>query len=306
MTGSEALSLSLMAGLTVFLAVAGLVAGLERARLAWELRVGRAGGAGTSVPRRGRSPENGPGARPAVKARGGLVPHRARRLLPAVAGAASGAAALLAGMPLTAAAGLGLGTALLAGTLGRDRARRRQDLADEVLEQHLGRFANALRSGATPVQALETLSREAAGPWADAWQQVLVAGRAGVPLERAVGSLAGRFGRRAVAELAQALAVHRLAGGDVVPVLDVLRASLRDRRALRGEIRARSAEARTSALVLTAIPLVLAAYYAALQPDLLRVLLDSPVGAAALGLSTLAWAAGTWLLGRLTDAEEAG
>jgi tight adherence protein B len=137
--------------------------------------------------------------------------------------------------------------------------RRRREAADveTALPDLLERVAGELRAGAAPLVAL----REAAGGAdlavplrADLARVVARAERDGLSL--AVAAWAQERPLPAVAAVAAALEVAVGAGGPAVPALDGLAAGLRDRRDAIAEIAALSAQARLSAIVVGAAPVV--------------------------------------------------
>jgi tight adherence protein B len=175
--------------------------------------------------------------------------------------------------------------------------RRREAAIIAALPDVLERVAGGLRTGAAPLGALA----EAAGS-ADLPEPL--AADLGLVLDQAAeGGLAAALGRwaderplPAVAAVAAALEVAVSAGGPAAPAMDGLAAGLRDRHDAAAEVAALSAQARLSAIVVGAAPLVSLALSLLVDPRVAPTLLGTEVGRACLlaGM-TLEGLAGLWM-----------
>lgn len=169
----------------------------------------------------------------------------------------------------------------------RGQASRRR------LAEWLAAAGGYLRAGATLPQALRWLADGAD----DGGEPLL---RAAARAERgdwagALEELAGELAAEDAAGLRAAVEVHRLTGGQLGPILERWAEACRDALEREAELRARTAEARGSALVLALTPLGMAGYVAAFHPGMWRAL-----GESGLGLPALAYAAVSWLAGVAT------
>ncbi len=171
--------------------------------------------------------------------------------------------------------GLGRWGRRLAGRLKRSRAG--VDEADHAAL--LEAMARALRSGlSTRAALLEAAQAEAARP---AGAELARAGRgleAGAALAEVVDDWmnADPGGARLLAATAVGLGAEL--GGAQARSLDAAAASLRDRAQLQREVRALTSQARASAWVMVLAPVAFAAYTAATDHQVARVLLASPIG----------------------------
>lgn len=136
-------------------------------------------------------------------------------------------------------------------------SRRRDAAIVAALADVLERVAGGLRAGAAPLGALAEAAEGADVPEPLAADLALVINRA------EEGGLAAALGRWAaerplpvVAAAAAALEVALTAGGPAAPALDGLAVGLRDRHDAAAEVAALSAQARLSAIVVGAAPLV--------------------------------------------------
>jgi tight adherence protein B len=114
--------------------------------------------------------------------------------------------------------------------------------------------------------------------------------RLGAPVEAALRAEAQRVGSADFELLVTTIALQRETGGNLAASLLTLDETLRQRRLLVLKGRAMSAEARTSALIIGAMPFAMAALMAAVSPDYLTPLFTTRLGKAlvAAGLASLA------------------
>jgi tight adherence protein B len=135
---------------------------------------------------------------------------------------------------------------------------RRSDAAiAAALPDVLERVAGGLRAGATPLGALTEAAQGADLPEPLAADLARLIGRAEEGgLEGALERWAGERPLPVVAASAAALEVAVSTGGPAAPALDNLAGGLRDRHDAAGEVAALSAQARLSAVVVGAAPLV--------------------------------------------------
>jgi tight adherence protein B len=112
----------------------------------------------------------------------------------------------------------------------------------------------ALRAGRSVPQALGYASTETPSPLGTALADVVDEVHLGVPVEAAVGGWARAVGTDDARLLAGVLALHRRSGGDLPSVLDQVRATLSERRAASREVRALTAQARMSGVILGLLP----------------------------------------------------
>jgi len=174
---------------------------------------------------------------------------------------------------------------------------------EDALPAMLEAVAGSLRAGSSMLQALAAAVEDAPGLLGAELHEVVVRAERGSPLDAELERWVERRPvpgiRLAVAALA--LAVHT--GGPQARALDAVAASLRDRGAVRREASALAGQARASAMVMAAVPLVFACLAATLDPRVGHVLTATPMGLACLGGGLLLdGVAGVWMA-RITRAD---
>ncbi|HNJ98023.1 MAG TPA: type II secretion system F family protein [Ilumatobacteraceae bacterium] len=140
------------------------------------------------------------------------------------------------------------------------------------------------------VPAARTSQLGAADDWARVLDHLAAEVRTGASLAGALGSLAHDD-----AVIVHALVTAHTVGGPVAATLDGAGSTLRERIALRADARAHSSAARLSAALLTALPVLFAAWMAATSASV-RAVWAAPVGVACGGLGVVLNSAGwVWM-----------
>jgi tight adherence protein B len=201
-----------------------------------------------------------------------------------------------AGDTATDRAGLAVESRLM--RLARRWKRRRSEVAVEAaLPDVLDRMASNLRAGAPPLVGLAQAGAGADLPEALVVDLVRTTERAeNGGIGEALQAWAGECGLPAVAAAAGALEVAVSAGGPAAAALEGLAAGLRDRHDAAAEIAALSAQARLSAVVVGAAPVVSLALSLLADPRVARTLVGTAAGRSCLGAGiALEVAAALWM-----------
>lgn len=185
-------------------------------------------------------------------------------------------------------------------TVRAARARRLR-LFEEQFEQAAATMANSLRAGQSLAQAMAAVEREYGPPLGTEFRQALQEYQAGLPLIEAIDGIRRRVPCQEAAFFVRALAIHGVTGGNVAGVLTNVSRIIRQRRLLRGEVAAKSGEARLTAVVLATLPGLLAGYLFIVDRDMLAPLLTTTLGRAGLVYAILSWMAGVAIINRLAS-----
>jgi tight adherence protein B len=156
----------------------------------------------------------------------------------------------------------------------------------------LDMIVRSVKVGIPVLGAIGTVAREAPEPTAGEFRRLGNDLAIGVPLDQAVTKMGARNDLSEYRFFATALALQAQTGGALSETLDNLSDVIRKRIALKERGLALSAEARTSALVLGGLPVVMGAALWALNPSYMGVLLDSNVGQKILGAALLSLSCG--------------
>jgi tight adherence protein B len=207
-----------------------------------------------------------------------------------------------AALAIAAVAGPIAGVAGGAAVVGVDRAmrHRRRSLADRSRQEQLpdaaAALAAGLRAGLSLPQALAYARDEAAPPLAADLSELVGAVELGTPVGEALAAWADAIGSDDARLIAGVLDVHRRSGGDLPAVLDGVVATLRERRAAIREVRALTAQARLSGLILGTLPIGFFGFLLLTSRTEMLAAISTPLGrtAVAVGIA-LELAAFLWI-----------
>lgn len=138
----------------------------------------------------------------------------------------------------------------------RQQTVRLNKFSDQLGDM-LNLMVNGLRAGYSTVQAIEAVSRELPAPISDEFHRVVQEMQIGVSMERALDNLLRRIPSEDLDFVITAINVQREVGGNLSEILDTISFTIRERVRIKGEIRVMTAQVRTSATVLSLIPVFL-------------------------------------------------
>jgi tight adherence protein B len=162
-------------------------------------------------------------------------------------------------------------------------------------------LARSVHSGATLVDAVREGADSLDEPSAGALHVVGGAVARGFPVDEALAEWAERERLDGVDLLVTAARLGHRHGGDLALALDAAAVSLLDRAEVADEARALSAQARSSAVVLVALPPFGAACFCLLDPAVAATLLSTPFGWCCIVLGAALDGVGAWLMRRMVD-----
>jgi tight adherence protein B len=171
-------------------------------------------------------------------------------------------------------AGLGgfvLGAWLPYWLIGRKRQRRREQFEAQFPDA-LESLARMMRAGHPLASAFEVLGAEVPAPLGAEFRRMADERRLGAPLDEVMESFVARVRVDEVRLFVAATLLQARTGGRLTEVLERLAETLRESAALRGEVRALSAQGKMTGTVLTLLPLGIATMLYVTAPDFLSVL----------------------------------
>ncbi|MCW2700261.1 MAG: flpB [Blastococcus sp.] len=199
-------------------------------------------------------------------------------------------AGVVVGLLLAAAAPLG------AKLLLKFRASRRQAAFADQLDDSLQLMAGSLRAGHSLLRAVDSVSQEADTPTSEEFSRIVNETRVGRDLNDALDEVAARMGSDDFVWVAQAIAIHREVGGNLAEVLDAVSHTIRERNAIRRQVKALSAEGKLSAVVLMALPFGVTGFISLTNPAYLSRFTESFMGYAMLAVAAfMLLVGGLWL-----------
>ena len=159
------------------------------------------------------------------------------------------------------------------------RARRLEDQLADVLSI----LASSLRAGYSFLQALDTVAKEIPEPGASEFNRTVAEIRLGRPVDEALNAMAARVGSEDFHWAVMAVNIQREVGGNLAEILDTVSDTVRERQALRREVRVLTTEGRLSMYVLIGLPILFGLYLFAVKREYLSLLVTSRPGLIMLG-----------------------
>jgi tight adherence protein B len=183
------------------------------------------------------------------------------------------------------------GLAVLPWMVLQQRHRKRIEHIEQQLDGWLLILANSVRVTPALAEALRSSAELIGPPISQELEQLEKEVRLGTPVDEAVLNMSRRIDSRMVSGALAALLVARQTGGDLAPVLERTAGALREMNRLEGVLRAKTAEGRQQAYVLSAIPFVLLGAIHWIDPEWLGPLTTTTLGLVVSGVATALWLA---------------
>ena len=185
--------------------------------------------------------------------------------------------------PLALVCATVLGGVLPVVMLNLRRVRRRIELSKQ-LPDAIDLMVQSLRAGHPINPAFNVIAQEMPDPIATELGLVADAISYGDDLATAIEEMAGRIGLEDFNYLAVAITIQHSTGGNLATVLESLSGVIRDRFAMERKIKALSAEGRITAIVVSLVPVFLAAFLHFSTPSYYADVADDPLFAPLLAL----------------------
>jgi tight adherence protein B len=176
------------------------------------------------------------------------------------------------------------------------KAGRRQAAFADQLDDSLQLMAGSLRAGHSLLRAVDAVSQDAPSPTAEEFARIVNETRVGRDLGDSLDEVAARMGSDDFTWIAQAIAIHREVGGNLAEVLDAVGQTIRERNAIRRQVKALSAEGKLSAIVLMSLPFGIIGFISMTNPGYLEGFTESAMGFGMLGVAAVMMTlGGFWL-----------
>ncbi len=166
------------------------------------------------------------------------------------------------------------------------RRSRRQALMGEQLIDAVAGMGAALRAGLSLERALRFAAQEAESPLDESLGRFITDIDLGEPMGHALERWAQADGTADARLLAGVLRLDRRSGGDLPRILDQVASTLRERREAEGEVRALTAQARLSGLILGLLPIGFFLFLLVTSTKDVSAALHTPIGLGAVLLGS--------------------
>lgn len=208
-----------------------------------------------------------------------------------IIGAAIGLATLVAGMPWYVAAMAGIAAALgLPRWVLKFLLRRRQQIFLNDFADAVDIMVRGLKSGLPITDAMKVISTETPPPVGPEFLEIVEGQRVGISIDQGIERMFERMPLAEVNFLGIVMNIQSKTGGNLAEALNNLSKVLRDRKKMKGKIKAMSQEAKASAAIIGSLPFIIMGALTVLNPAYLNPLWDTTIG------NFLVIGSGVWML----------
>lgn len=181
------------------------------------------------------------------------------------------------------------------------RRSQRMALIDQALPDALELMARSMQAGHAFISAMQVAAKESAPPLSHELRTVFEEVNFGISTPQALQALAVRVASEDVRYFVVAVVIQTETGGNLAEILKNTARLIRERQKIAGVVRVLSAEGRISAVILSLLPFVLAAFMSWVNPDFVSRLWTDPLGLQLLYVSLILMAFGILWMWRLVQ-----
>jgi tight adherence protein B len=171
-----------------------------------------------------------------------------------------------------------VGAAIIPKIMLEDKLDKRRRSIDDMLDSFLVALANALKVSPSLGDALRSTAILIRGAIKEDVEYALKEYNLGTPLDQALMNMATRIESRTFSSAMATLLIGRQTGGDLPKILERSASTLREMARLEGVVRTKTAEGKSQAWVLGAMPFVMVIVLQAMDPTWLKPMWTSFVG----------------------------
>ena len=167
---------------------------------------------------------------------------------------------------------------LVPGVYVKYRIGQRLKAFNNQLGDTLTLLSNALKAGYSFAQAIDTVAKNAVAPIGDEFSRAVREMNLGGSPDEALANITKRVASNDFDLVSTAYSIHRTVGGNLAEILDNIAYTIRERVRIKGEISTLTAQARASGTLITALPIILAAFMYFVTPTYFRPMFETLYG----------------------------
>jgi len=183
------------------------------------------------------------------------------------------------------------------------KANKRVAGLEAELAEALDLMTGALKAGHGFMQAMESTARELTGPLREELLRVIERVNVGGSLVVALNELSERVPSHDMGLFTAAIAVQRQSGGNLAEVLENLSHTVRERRRVKGEVKALTSGPRLSGYVLGFMPFAMLGYFSAISADYRASMFGTTTGKAMIAFAVIWSLTGFFLAQRVAKVD---
>jgi tight adherence protein B len=182
----------------------------------------------------------------------------------------------------------------------RNRRGHRLQRFDDELPRAMELIANSMKAGQSIAQSFAAVTENAGPPVAEEFGLARREIELGASVESALGNMEKRMGSTDLRLMIMVVTIQHAVGGDLPAILTTLADTMRQRREMRQEVLAATAQSRASAVIITLLPVAVAVFGYFVLPDYFHPLFTTFLGWVVLILAGLLLGTGTFIIRRIT------
>jgi tight adherence protein B len=179
--------------------------------------------------------------------------------------------------------------------------QKRMAKFQEQLPDALDLVARALKAGHAFSGGLKMVADEFSDPIGTEFRKTIDEINFGVSIDDAMKNLAHRVDCPDLSFFVVAVIIQRETGGNLAEILEKIASLVRERFKLFGKVRSLAAEGKLSAIILLALPPLMALYFFAVQPEYIGLLFEDPMGITMVIGASVMMAIGIYVMKRMID-----
>jgi tight adherence protein B len=183
----------------------------------------------------------------------------------------------------------------------RNRRGHRLRMFDDELPRAMELVANSMKAGQSIAQSFTAVTENARPPVSEEFGLARREIELGASVESALANMEKRMGSSDLRLMIMVVTIQHAVGGDLPAILTTLADTMRQRREMREEVMAATAQSRASSLIITLLPVIVATFGYFALPDYFRPLFTNPVGWAILIVAAMFLGTGTIIIRRITQ-----
>jgi len=192
---------------------------------------------------------------------------------------------------------------ILSGVVLKFLQAKRLRAFDKQLGDTIVLLSNALKAGYSFAQAISTVSKTASPPIADEFARATREMALGINVDDALNHMVRRNDSEDLDLMVTAVQIHRVVGGNLAEILDIIAYTIRERVRIKGEIRTLTAQARASGWIITLLPVALAGILTVISPDYFKPMFSETLGIIMLAISGFSMAVGFAIIQKIVKIE---
>ena len=158
------------------------------------------------------------------------------------------------------------------------KKKKRREALEEQLVDAIGVLVNAMRAGYTFQSAISTIAEDMDDPIAEEFGRVFRETQRGITMEDSLNALVERIESDDLSIMCTAVNIQRQVGGNLSEVLEKISGTIRQRIALKGEIKTKTSSGRVSGYIVGGLPIIILLGVSVMNPTYTDILLNTSSG----------------------------